>query len=280
MEIFHGDGSKIDKLNDLLCEKAGFPSCYSISTQTYTRKVDLRVANAVAALGATAQRIASDIRHLAHEKEMEEPFEKDQIGSSAMAYKRNPMRCERICSFGRYLADKNKAANDTFAAQWMERTLDDSAIRRMYIPEMFLAADAICMTMDNVFSGLVIYPRVIHSHIMDELPFMATEVIIMRLVALGRSRQDAHEEIRVLSHQASAVVKQEGGKNDLIERIKNTEFFEPIKADLDNLLDPKNFVGRCGEQVERYCGAGGEVEKVLAPYKKQIDASQTVELTV
>lgn len=150
----------------------------------------------------------------------------------------------------------------------------------MMIPEIFLTADAICMTLDNVCSGLVHYPQVIHSRLMHELPFMATEVIIMRLVALGISRQDAHEEIRVLSHQASAVVKNEGGKNDLVERMKKTKFFEPIWADVDGLLDPKNFIGRCPEQVERYCGPGGEVEKALAPYKKHIDASKAVELTV
>jgi len=280
MEIFHGDGAKVDKLNEILCEKAGFLSCYAISTQTYSRKVDLRIANALSSFGATVQKISSDIRHLAHLKEMEEPFEKDQIGSSAMAYKRNPMRSERIAGLGRHLANLNKNANDTYAAQWFERTLDDSAIRRITIPEMFLSADAICMTMDNVVSGLVVYPQRIHSRVMEELPFMATEVIIMRLVALGRSRQDAHEEIRVLSHQASDVVKKEGGKNDLIERIKKTEFFSPIWADLDNLLDPKNFIGRSSELVEKFCGPGGEVEAALKPFRKQIDSSKTVELSV
>ncbi|CAG8953602.1 hypothetical protein HYFRA_00010061 [Hymenoscyphus fraxineus] len=280
MEIFHGDGEKIDKLNEYLCSKAGFPSCYSISTQTYTRKVDLRVANALASLGATVQKITSDIRHLANRKELEEPFEKDQIGSSAMAYKRNPMRCERIAGLGRFLANENKIASDTFAAQWMERTLDDSAIRRIMIPEMFLSADAICMTLDNVVSGLVVYPARIHSAVMEELPFMATENVIMKLVALGKSRQEAHEEIRVLSHQASDVVKKQGGKNDLIERIKKTEFFQPVWAEIDSMLDPKNFIGRCPEQVTRFCGAGGEVEKALEPFKKHIENSKAVELNL
>ncbi|EHK97279.1 L-aspartase-like protein [Glarea lozoyensis ATCC 20868] len=278
MEIFHEDGDKIDKLNEFLCKKAGFPSCYSISTQTYTRKVDLRVANALSALGGTVQKITSDIRHLANRKELEEPFEKDQIGSSAMAYKRNPMRCERIAGLGRFLANQNKIAVDTFAAQWMERTLDDSAIRRIMIPEMFLSADAICMTLDNVVSGLVVYPARIHSAVMEELPFMATENIIMKLVALGKSRQDAHEEIRVLSHQASDVVKKEGGKNDLIERIKKTEFFQPVWNEIDAMLDPKNFIGRCPEQVTRFCS--NDVAKALAPYKEHITKSKNVELTV
>ncbi|TVY32526.1 Adenylosuccinate lyase [Lachnellula subtilissima] len=302
MEIFHGDGDKVDKLNEILCTKAGFPTCYSISTQTYTRLVDLRVGNALSEFGDVVQRITGDIRHLASQKEMEEPFEKDQIGSSAMAYvippppahrfpsifalsallksKRNPMRCERIAGLGRHLSNLNKNASDTYSAQWFERTLDDSAIRRITIPEAFLSADAICMTLDNVVGGLVVYPARIHSRVMEELPFMATENIIMKLVSLGKSRQDAHEEIRVLSHQASDVVKKEGGKNDLIERIKKTPFFQPIVGEVDGMLEPKNFIGRCPEQVLRFCGKGSEVEKALEPYRKHIAASKEVELAV
>lgn len=280
MEIFQGDSRKVDKLNEILCQKAGFPSCYPISTQTYTRKVDLRVANALSAFGATVQKITGDIRHLASQKEMEEPFEKDQIGSSAMAYKRNPMRCERIAGLGRHLANLNKDASDTYAQQWFERTLDDSAIRRIYIPEIFLSADAICMTLDNVVSGLVIYPNTIRSRLMEELPFMVTENIIMKLVSLGVSRQDAHEEIRVLSHQASDVVKKHGGKNDLIERIKKTEFFKPVWEEIDSLLDPVHFIGRCPEQVLRFCGEGGEVQKALGPYEKFFEEGKDVELSV
>lgn len=155
-----------------------------------------------------------------------------------------------------------------------------SAIRRIYIPEIFLSADAICMTLDNVVSGLVIYPNTIHSRLMQELPFMATENIIMKLVSLGISRQDAHEEIRVLSHQASDVVKREGGKNDLIERIKKTEFFKPIWEDIDQLLDPAKFIGRCPEQVERFCGKEGEIQKALKPYRKFVEESRDVELSV
>ncbi|TVY57480.1 Adenylosuccinate lyase [Lachnellula cervina] len=267
MEIFHGDGDKVDKLNEILCAKAGFPACYSISTQTYSRLVDLRVGNALSEFGDVVQKITSDIRHLASQKEMEEPFEKDQIGSSAMG-------------LGRHLSNLNKNASDTYSAQWFERTLDDSAIRRITIPEAFLSADAICMTLDNVVGGLVVYPARIHSRVMEELPFMATENIIMKLVSLGKSRQDAHEEIRVLSHQASDVVKKEGGKNDLIERIKKSPFFQPIIGEIDGMLDPKNFIGRCPEQVLRFCGTGSEVEKALEPYRKHIAASKEVELMV
>jgi adenylosuccinate lyase len=162
----------------------------------------------------------------------------------------------------------------------MERTLDDSAIRRIYIPEMYLCTDAILLTLDNVVSGLVVYPKRIHAHLMEELPFMATENIIMHLVELGKSRQDAHEEIRVLSHQASDVVKNQGGKNDLIERIKKTEFFSPVWDSVDGMLDPKNFIGRCPEQVQRYCGPEGEVAEILKPYRKHIEGSKKVELTV
>lgn len=279
LELFKSS-SKIDELNDLLCKKAGFSKCYSISTQTYTRKVDLRVANALSAFGATAQKIGADIRHLAAQKEIEEPFEKDQIGSSAMAYKRNPMRCERICSLGRHLANINKDCSETYSSQWFERTLDDSAIRRINLPHLFLSCDAVLMTLDNVVSGLVVYPKRIEARIMDELPFMATENIIMKMVSKGASRQEAHEEIRVLSHQASDVVKKQGGRNDLIERIKKTEYFKPIWSEIDNMLEAKNFIGRCPEQVLRYCGENGEVQNLLAKYTEQINKSVDTYLTV
>ncbi|EXF85777.1 adenylosuccinate lyase [Colletotrichum paranaense] len=280
MEIFQGDGAKIDKLNDLLCEKAGFPKTYDISTQTYTRKTDLDVSNAICGLGATAMHITNDIRHLAHSKEMEEPFEKDQIGSSAMAYKRNPMRSERICSLGRKLRSLPANFADTYADQWFERTLDDSAIRRIDIPEMFLLADAILLGLDNVTSGLVIYPEVIRAHVMEELPFMATENIIMKIVAKGGSRQEAHEEIRVLSHQAADVVKKQGGKNDLIERIKATEYFKPVWDSIDQLLDPNLFTGRSATMVQRYCGEGGPVQEQIKPYAEYIKNTGAAELNV
>jgi len=209
---------------------------------------------------------------------MEEPFEKDQIGSSAMAYKRNPMRSERICSLGRKLASMSTPFADTYAAQWFERSLDDSAIRRIDIPEMFLLADAILILLDNVASGLVVYPAVIQRRISDELPFMATENFIMEMVAKGGDRQEAHEHIRVLSHQAAAVVKQEGKPNDLIERIRGDPFFAPIHGDLERLMDPSTFIGRAPQQVRKFLKA--EVEPALQPYSKDLVNSAAAELYV
>ncbi|KAI2472813.1 adenylosuccinate lyase [Annulohypoxylon bovei var. microspora] len=280
LELFGGDEAKVDQLNVLLCKKAGFPGCYSISTQTYTRKVDLRVANAIAGLGATAQRITSDIRHLANLKEIEEPFEKDQIGSSAMAYKRNPMRSERICSLGRKLASLPVNFSNTFSAQWLERSLDDSAIRRIDIPEMFLLADAILIGLDNVTNGLVVYPKRIDSRNRQELPFMITEAILMKIVSKGGSRQEAHEKVRVLSHEASHVVKHEGGNNDLIERMKKDEYFKDIWDDIDAMLDPKLYTGRSAVIVDRYCGKGGVIEKKLEPYYEYISKAETAQLSL
>ncbi|KAI8965077.1 adenylosuccinate lyase [Daldinia sp. FL1419] len=280
LELFKGDEAKVDRLNALLCEKAGFPSCYSISTQTYTRKVDLRISNAIAGLGATAQRITSDIRHLANLKELEEPFEKDQIGSSAMAYKRNPMRSERICSLGRKLASLPVNFSNTFSAQWLERSLDDSAIRRIDIPEMFLLADAILIGLDNVTNGLVVYPKRIDARNKQELPFMITEAILMKIVSKGGSRQEAHEKVRVLSHEASHVVKHEGGDNDLIKRIKNDEYFKDIWNEIDAMLDPKLYIGRSTTIVDRYCGKEGEVEKKLEPYRDFISKAETAQLNL
>jgi adenylosuccinate lyase len=254
--------------------------CYPISTQTYTRKVDVCVANALSGLGSTVQKIASDIRHLAHMKEIEEPFETDQIGSSAMAYKRNPMRSERIAGLGRHLANLNKDAADTYATQWFERTLDDSAIRRIYLPEMYLCADAILLTLDNVVSGLVVYPARIAARLAEELPFMATENIIMRIVAAGGSRQEAHERVRVLSHQAGDVVKRLGLPNDLVDRIKADPYFAAVADQLDDVLQPAHFIGRCPEQVMQYCGRGSEVAFALEPYRAAIDGAAAEELHV
>lgn len=213
-------------------------------------------------------------------KELEEPFEKDQIGSSAMAYKRNPMRSERMCSLGRKLATLNTSTGQTYAHQWFERSLDDSAIRRIDIPEMFLLADALLILLDNVSSGLVVYPAVINKRIQEELPFMATENIIMRLVAKGQSRQEAHEQIRVLSHQAGAVVKQEGKPNDLIERIRKAPFFQPVVDELteDKLLNPKHFVGRAPQQVVQFVEK--RVKPAIIAYEEFIVNAGVSELSV
>ncbi len=198
-----------------------------------------------------------------------------------MAFKRNPMRSERITSLSRSLANLNSSFSATFASQWAERTLDDSAIRRRDLPEMFLLADAILISMDNVTNGLVVYPMVIRAHIMQELPFMATENIMMRLAARGGvSRQEAHERIRVLSHQAGDVVKHLGGQNDLIERIKRDDFFRSVVDEIDGTLDPVLYIGRCPEIVDKYCGPGGAVEKATAKYGTYILETATAQLSI
>ncbi|PHH70136.1 hypothetical protein CDD80_6214 [Ophiocordyceps camponoti-rufipedis] len=280
MELFQNDTAKIDKLNEMLCQKAGFPSCYDISTQTYSRKVDLRVANALSALGATATRVATDIRHLCHDKVLDEPHVAAQIGSSAMPFKSNPMTAERICSLGRKLSNMASAFSETFSQQWLERSLDDSAIRRMDIPEMFFLADAIVTSLDHVFSGLVVFPAIVKSQLMQELPFMATENILIRMINHGASRQVAHEQIRLLAHEAACHVKMEGGSNDLIERIKRTDFFKPIWGEVDGLMKPELFVGRCAEQVDKFAGPGGVVEGRLAKYRQHIEGSKATQLAV
>jgi adenylosuccinate lyase len=273
LQIFSGSHENVKRLDRLVTEKAGFQKRASISVQTYNRKVDYDIANALASFGASCEHIGGDIRHLAMFKELEEPFEKDQIGSSAMAYKRNPMRSERICSLSRKLQTLPQGFAATYAHQWFERSLDDSAIRRIDIPEMFLIADALCILLDNVSSGLVVYPAVINNRLQQELPFMATESMIMRMVEKGGSRQEAHEHIRVLSHQAGAVVKQDGKANDLVERVRKERFFEPIWEELteDKLLNPASFIGRAPEQVEEFVAE--EVMPALEPYRDQLDSA-------
>lgn len=280
LELFHGDHQKVKQLDELVTKKAGFSKRSIVSVQTYNRKIDFDIANVLASFGTTCEHIGTDIRHLAMLKELEEPFEKDQIGSSAMAYKRNPMRSERMCSLGRKLATLPAGFGATYAHQWFERSLDDSAIRRIDIPEIFLIADALCILLENVSSGLVVYPAVINSRLQQELPFMATETMIMRMSEKGASRQETHEQIRVLSHQAGAVVKQEGNQNDLVERVRKEKFFEPIWSELteDDLLNPTKFVGRSAEQVEEFVEE--EVEPALVPYKDQIVGGQAAEIHV
>ncbi|CAI6338291.1 unnamed protein product [Periconia digitata] len=269
LQIFDGDHAKVEQLDELVTEKAGFSSAFIISSQTYTRKIDVDVLNALSSFGATCEHIGQSIRILASNKELEEPFESTQIGSSAMAYKRNPMRSERLCSLGRKLRNLNADAAATYAAQWMERTLDDSAIRRMCLPQSFLAADASLILLNNISSGMVVYPAVIEKRVRAELPFMATENVIMALVKKGVSRQDAHEEIRILSHEAAAQVKQFGRDNDLIERIRKTQFFRPIWEELDQLVKPDTFIGRAPQQVDAFYE-----REVKAALKKYVDAGQ------
>ncbi|AQZ11267.1 ADE13 (YLR359W) [Zygosaccharomyces parabailii] len=269
LALFHGNHEKVEELDQRVTELLGFDKVYPVTGQTYSRKIDIDVLAPLASFAATAHKMATDIRLLANLKEVEEPFEKSQIGSSAMAYKRNPMRCERVCSLARHMGSLFNDAVQTASVQWFERTLDDSAIRRISLPSAFLTADILLSTLLNISAGLVVYPKVIERRIKSELPFMATENIIMAMVEKGASRQEVHEKIRVLSHQAGAVVKEQGGDNDLIQRIQDDKFFSPIHAELDALLDPSTFVGRAPQQVEKFIG--NDVKKALSPFEKDIN---------
>lgn len=265
MELFEGDTDKVKRLDNMIAEKLGYSGVFAVSGQTYTRKLDSIFLNVLSGIAQSCTKFSNDMRLLQHLKEMEEPFEKNQIGSSAMAYKRNPMRSERIASLARYIMVDALNPAITAATQWFERTLDDSANKRIAIPEAFLACDAILNIYINVSGGLVVYPKVIERRLMEELPFMATENIMMDAVKRGGDRQELHERIRELSMEAGAVVKQEGGKNDLIERIAKEPMFGMTLEDLQKILEPKNFVGRAPQQVEEYIT--GQVMPVLEANK-------------
>lgn len=276
LQLFNGDAEKVRRLDDLVTKMAGFEKHYAVTGQTYSRKVDIECLNALSSLGATVHKICTDIRLLANMKEIEEPFESTQIGSSAMPYKRNPMRSERCCSVARHLMTLVNNVLNTAATQWMERTLDDSANRRITLSEAFLSADTILMTLQNITQGLVVYPKVIARHVAQELPFMSTENVIMALVKAGGDRQVCHEKIRVLSHEAGAQVKQHGLDNDLVDRIRKDSYFAPILPQLDDLLNPATFVGRAPEQVVEFLEE--EVYPILENYKGI--ESETVELNI
>ena len=252
LELFEGDQATIDKIDPMIAKKMGFEGCYPVSGQTYSRKVDTRVLNILAGIAASAHKMSNDIRLLQHLKEVEEPFEKTQIGSSAMAYKRNPMRSERIASLSRYVLCDALNPAITSAAQWFERTLDDSANKRLSVPEGFLAIDGILDLCLNVVDGLVVYPKVIEKHIMAELPFMATENIMMDAVKAGGDRQELHERIRELSMEAGKTVKVEGKDNNLLELIAADPAFNLSLEDLQKSMDPSRYVGRAPRQVEVY----------------------------
>nr|CAB3220366.1 adenylosuccinate lyase-like [Phallusia mammillata] len=270
LTLFDGDGHKVTELDRLVTELSDFKSSYIITGQTYPRKVDAEILFKLASLGSTVSKICTDIRLLAHLKEVEEPFEISQIGSSAMAYKRNPMRSERCCSLARHLMTLCQNPLQTAATQWFERTLDDSANRRICIPEAFLTADILLNTLQNIAEGLVVYPKVIQKHIDQELPFMATENIIMEMVNEGgKSRQEVHEKIRVLSQQAGSVVKQEGDENDLVDRIRADQYFSCIHDKMKKILDPSTFVGRAPQQTQEFLSL--EVEPMLIRYKDQLN---------
>ena len=252
LELFDGDQETIDKIDPMIAEKMGFKNCYPVSGQTYSRKVDTRVLNVLAGIAASATKFSNDIRLLQHLKEVEEPFEKGQIGSSAMAYKRNPMRSERIASLSRYVITDALNPAITSSVQWFERTLDDSANKRLSIPEGFLAIDGILDLCMNVVDGLVVYPKVILKHMMAELPFMATENIMMDAVKAGGDRQELHERIRELSMIAGKHVKEEGRDNDLLDLIAADEMFHLTKEELEKTMDPSKYTGRASVQVDAF----------------------------
>ena len=252
MELFDGDEEKVKKLDKIIAKKMGFKECFPVSGQTYSRKLDTRVVNVLAGIAASAHKFSNDIRLLQHLKEIEEPFEKNQIGSSAMAYKRNPMRSERIASLSRYVMADVTNTMFTSACQWFERTLDDSANKRISVPEGFLATDGILDLVLNVVDGLVVYDKVIEKRLMAELPFMATENIMMDAVKAGGDRQELHEKIRELSMIAGKRVKQEGLDNNLLELIAAEPMFGVTLEELQSKLDPMKYVGRSKEQVDEY----------------------------
>ena len=264
LALFDGNHAKVEDLDRLVCHKLGFEASYAVTGQTYSRKVDSQVIDVLGGLAQSAHKAGSDLRILQSRKEIEEPFEKHQIGSSAMAYKRNPMRSERMCGLARFVMSLTSSAAQTTATQWMERTLDDSANRRLTIPQAFLAIDAILILYRNVVDGLVVYPKVIAKHLDEELPFMATEEILMAGVRAGGDRQELHERIRVHSIEAGKQVKEHGLSNDLIDRLKSEPSFANV--DLTGALDPRRFVGRAPEQVDSF------VANVVEPIRRQYAA--------
>ena len=276
LELFDGDQETIDKIDPMIAAKMGFKECYAVSGQTYSRKVDTRVANILAGIAASAHKMSNDIRLLQHLKEVEEPFEKNQIGSSAMAYKRNPMRSERIASLSRYVMIDALNPAITSATQWFERTLDDSANKRLSIPEGFLAIDGILDLCLNVVDGLVVYDKVITKHMMAELPFMATENIMMDAVKNGGNRQELHEKIRQLSMEAGRNVKVNGLDNNLLDLIAADDTFHLTKEQLQQCMNPERYTGRAKEQVEDFLAE--VINPILAKNKE--DLGMTAEINV
>jgi len=252
LELFDGDKQKVKQLDDIIVNKMGYTDYFKVSGQTYPRKLDSQILNVLSSIAQSAFKFSNDIRLLQHLKEIEEPFEKSQIGSSAMAYKRNPMRSERIASLSRYVIADAVNPAITASTQWFERTLDDSANKRISVPEAFLCVDAILTLYRNVVDGLVVYPKVIRKHLNDELPFMATENIMMDAVKKGGNRQELHERIRVHSMEAGKMVKMEGKQNDLLQRIANDNMFGLTMEELEAIMIPENFVGIAPEQTEDY----------------------------
>lgn len=275
LQLFDGDHEKVRQLDRLVSQRMGFDQIHPVTGQTYSRKIDAQVLAALSGIGQSTHKAGSDIRILQNRKELEEPFEKHQIGSSAMAYKRNPMRSERMCALARFAMSLTANGDHTMATQWMERTLDDSANRRLSLPQSFLAIDACLVLYRNICNGLVVYPRVIEKHLLEELPFMATEEILMAGVRAGGDRQDLHERIRVHSQEAARQVKELGLENDLIERLRGDSAFASV--DLDSTLDARRYIGRAPQQVDEF------VAEYVQPLRERfVDAltTQEVELRV
>ena len=275
-ELFNGDFEKVKELDRRITEKMGFDRRFLVTGQTYDRKVDSEVMNLLANIAQSAHKFTNDLRLLQHLKEIEEPFEKSQIGSSAMAYKRNPMRSERISSLAKFVIALQQSTAMTASTQWFERTLDDSANKRLSLPQAFLAVDAILIIWKNVLDGLVVYPKMIEKRIMAELPFMSTEYIIMECVKNGGDRQELHERIRVHSMEAGKNVKVKGKDNDLIDRIINDKYFNLDKARLLEILDPKNFIGFAPEQTEEFVNI--EVKPILEKYSNRLGMKATLKV--
>lgn len=265
LTLFDGDHAKVEELDRRVAEKMGFASRCTVTGQTYTRKLDVQILDVLDGIAQSAHKTGTDLRILQSNKEIEEPFEKQQIGSSAMAYKRNPMRSERMCSLARFVSSVTASIGQTVATQWMERTLDDSAVRRLSIPQAFLATDAILILYRNVVDGLVVYPKVIAQRLAAELPFMATEEILMAGVRAGGDRQDLHERVRIHSQEAARQVKEQGLANDLIERLKGDSAF--AKVDLGSALDAKRFVGRAPEQVDQF------IAEIVTPIRQRYQST-------
>lgn len=268
MALFKGDEEKVKKLDLMIAKKMGFEESYPVTGQTYSRKIDSQILNVLAGIAQSAHKFASDIRLLHHLKEIEEPFEEEQIGSSAMAYKRNPMRAERVCAFARHIICNSLNPSFTAAGQWLERTLDDSANKRLSIPEAFLATDVLLSTVLNVISGLVVNHEIIKHHVNLELPFMATENILMEAVNKGGDRQTLHERIKIHSMESAYLIKKGADNNDLFERIGNDEEFMSVKMMLKEISEPKNFIGRAPHQVDDFIN--NSVSNVLHKHKDDI----------
>jgi adenylosuccinate lyase len=268
LSLFDGDHQKVEQLDEMVTKKMGFDQRQPVTGQTYSRKVDAQILATLNGIGQTCHKAGSDIRLLQHRKEVEEPFGKKQIGSSAMAYKRNPMRSERMCGLARFASSLQAGADATSATQWMERTLDDSAIRRLAMPQAFLAIDACLILYRNITDGLVVYPKTIARHLLEELPFMATEEILMAGVRAGGDRQELHERIRVHSQAAAARVKQHGAANDLIDRLKQDKAFAAV--DLAGTLDAQLYIGRAPQQVDAF------ITECVEPVRERFQSDLTV----